>query len=702
MTGRVVLSGQRLHRLVLGLLLAVGHGYPKLLRLGEAAPGFPDVLGFGSRTTLVLAALIECAGGLLLAFAPRPRIPAAVLTGFFALIWTTMYGGRIGGADGGELAVLYLLGCLAVAIGERPSRGALSAATAALLMLSAPVTLLGQGHTHRPGQSERAVETTATSADLLRPALPVALYDGLGTFTRPADTASDSAQLFVNQGWRLAYAFARGAAEAAFAEAARRDTSCAMCWWGVAWAAGPYLNDPEPSAAALVRAAAAARRAWQLREHAQPADRALIDAMQVRYTPTDSGPQLAHQTYARALGAAHASHPRDDDIAALLGEARYLAHEGLLHTADGSPRPGTSAVLDPLALVVSRSPGHAGACHLFIHAAESGARVREAEPCARLLTASMPSASHMLHMPSHVWHRLGLWGDAVRANQLAVMADERAAAGGPPSVYPQHNLRMLLGGAVMDGQYAVALSAAQRIAASSPTSTLVVSMVHARFGRFDELRRMSPVTGAPIPTAWSAVLRGLSELASGDTAAARRQLSLVDAVAASTVPTAITQDVADRDWIALARGILAGELFAAAGAVDSAVSVLNASVRIEDALPYAEHPSWLIPARHVLGGVLLDAGRHADALRILCRDLAVYPHNGWALTGVVRALPGIPGSSARAIADAEQARTAAWQRADVWIGGPRVAPRAGPIKVTAGQLVPGAAPTVRAHSVCGG
>ncbi|MCU0624240.1 MAG: hypothetical protein MUF53_10340, partial [Gemmatimonadaceae bacterium] len=153
----------------------------------------------------------------------------------------------------------------------------------AMFVVGASAVADAQGHTHPPARREIAAASVATSADSSAAMGMVPLFDGLGTFGRRGDTTDPTVQRYIDQGWRLAYGFAREAAVASFAEAARRDSVCAMCWWGVAWAAGPYFNDPEPSPAALRRAAEAAARAWRLRARVRAGDRSLIEAMHVRF-----------------------------------------------------------------------------------------------------------------------------------------------------------------------------------------------------------------------------------------------------------------------------------------------------------------------------------------------------------------------------------------------------------------------------------
>jgi tetratricopeptide (TPR) repeat protein len=549
-----------------------------------------------------------------------------------------------------------------------------------------PADLWSQAHEHAAPQPA-AMRAAVTPP----PAAPsIALFDNLGAHGRPLGNVTAAAQRWFDQGLRLTWAFGHGEAVQSFTMGIAADSTCAMCWWGVAWASGPYLNDPASDSTRLAAAHVAIRRAQELAASARPADRALIDAMATRYAPVpDPARRRALDTaYALAMAAVAARFPNDDEVQTLLGEARLiLAGWDDLYTRDRRPLPRAAATLAPLETVLARNLRHPGACHLYIHATEAGPEPGKSEACADQLADMMPGASHMLHMPSHVYHRIGRWGDAVRANQRAIIADQHGRAGGVPGVYPSHNVAMLTGGAVMDGQRAVAIDALQRLARAAPSEEAMVMVALARFGRWTEIRAMRPRTDTPVTTAMSAAAFGLALLDAAEAGPARRQLELIEATleAAGRAPPpvitgrdawAIRFAAQDRYTIAIARGVLAGELLAARGQVDSAVTALEGAVAGEDSLEYEEHDRWLLPPRHVLAGVLLDAGRAPDAERVLRADLAKRPRNGWALRGLQQAL-----AAQGKVADAARVQrefAAAWARSDTWLPGPRFRP-GGPV-----------------------
>ena len=549
----------------------------------------------------------------------------------------------------------------------------------AILLGVAPAPLRAQAHEHAAAQPATIPIASVNTAPSAPP-----LHTNLGTHSRSLRHVSSTAQLWFDQGMRLTWAFGHAEAVRSFRMGIAADSTCAMCWWGVAWARGPYLNDPESDSTRLAEAYMAIQHAKVLAGSTRPVDRALIDAMAVRYeaVPSAARRRALDSAYANAMTAIAAHHPADDDVQALLGEARLLVLGwDQLYTSDRRPTPQAGYTLLPFETVLARNVAHPGACHLYIHATEAGPTPEKAERCADLLGDNMPGASHMLHMPSHVYHRVGRWGDAVRANQRAVMADQHGQAGGVPGVYPLHNLGMLFGGAVMDGQRAVALDALRSLARQSPSYDALVMVALARFGRWSELRTMRPRTDSPVIATWSAVALGLALLDSALTGPARTQLDLADALletarrataARGQDSQAVPRAVLDLHRMAIARGILAGELAAARGELDSAVAALESAVAAEDALPYEEHDLWLLPPRHVLGGVLLDAGRAADAERVLRADLKRRPNNGWALRGLQQALAAQGKSDEADRVRREFERT--WSRADTWLPGPRLRP----------------------------
>src|SRR5580765_842132 len=315
---------------------------------------------------------------------------------------------------------------------------------------------------------------------------PIEIYhNGLGQFTRKISSTNPEAQAFFDQGFQMMYPFAKPEAVRSFRESWKRDADCAICYWGEAWAWGSYLNAPMTAEEAPY-AYAAIQKAVSLKSHADAKERALIDALAIRYVEHFDAEKRREQdrAYADGMGQLMTKYPQDLEIATLYGDALFLME----------PRRGSRDINDPnvkrlhevLESVLARDLHHPGACHLYVHATESTQVPGRAEACAEFLGNSIPGASHINHMPSHTWNEVGRWGDSVRANLEAWHSDLKAAIGEGVAIYPEHNLHMLLYAAAYDGQGAVSMRAGKDYAKLTGNSFYEV-LTLVRFGRFDEV-----------------------------------------------------------------------------------------------------------------------------------------------------------------------------------------------------------------------
>lgn len=508
------------------------------------------------------------------------------------------------------------------------------------------------------------------------PSETVPLYDDLGDLSRRVGTRVPEAQLYFDQGLRLTYGFGHPEAIRAFQEAQRLDPECAMCFWGEAWARGPYINARMDSVGG-VAALAAIRRAQQLAardpSRVNPVEQDLIDAMAKRYVtvPTSQNRAGLDSVYADAMREVFQAHPEDLDVGTLFAESLMVLRPWDHWTREGRPQPGTDEVLSTLEAVLALDLTHPGSCHLYVHATEASPDPGRAEACADHLGDQIPGASHIPHMPSHTYVQIGRWGDAVRANQRAWHADQRAYYGSAPGIYPTHNLHMLLYAAAYDGQSAVAAQAARDLARLSAGSAFYVDVIMARFGRWDEL--LDRTAHGPTATVqWQRGVnhmgRGLAHLKAlegGTPDSASVYLDRLRAVRDSLPEGAAFRGHPQRGLLDIAGAILEGEIHAAAGRYPQAIQVLEAALPIEDGLDYDEPEPWPFPVRHVLGAILLEAGL-PDAAEVRYReDLRHHPGNGWALFGLERALGqlGLPVEAERT----GEEFAAAWSRADVWL-----------------------------------
>ena len=494
-------------------------------------------------------------------------------------------------------------------------------------------------------------------------AAPTPLYGNLGPHSRPIVTSSDRAQAYFDEGLLFMYAFGTGIALESFRAAQDEDPGCAACRWGEAWALSPYLNggmdaDAEREAYAAIREAEA-RAAG-----ASDVERALIEAFLVRYDaqPTPDKRKALDSLYAERMGEVAARFPDDLDVQTLWAEALML-----LRPRRGSvdlDAPDVRRILPILEGVLARDIRHPGACHLYIHLVEASSEPGRGEACATHLGDAI-AVSHVRHMPSHIYMNIGRYGDAVRGNQRAWHADQMAAHGGPPGVYPSHNLHMLLFAAVMDGQSAVAIQAARDLAREQPAWAWYVPVTLSIFGRWTEVLELGPEPDDPFQAAMWRYARGVAHLRIGAAEAAGDDLARLDEIRAGIGPDERFRFHDQATLLGVPRGILAAEIAWAAERGDEAVTLLEEAIAVEDALVYDEPEPWHLPARRVLGAILLETDRAERAEAVFREALDDHPGSGWALFGLERALRA---QGKRAEADeTRHAFEEAFRRADVWL-----------------------------------
>jgi tetratricopeptide (TPR) repeat protein len=515
----------------------------------------------------------------------------------------------------------------------------------------------------------------------------VPLYDNLGTHHYAISTDVPLAQQYFDQGLRLYYAFNHAEAIRAFEEAARQDPACAMCYWGTALSYGPNINLPMDSAAA-VAAYASLRHAQAAAPHASPREQALIGALTRRYAPvppTDRAP--LDSAYARAMQQVVQRYPDDVEARTLYAEALMDLSPWDYWNRDGSPRPDTPELLAQLDHVLAANPNHPGANHFYIHAVEA-VDPQRAVPMAERLAGLMPGAGHLVHMPGHIYVRVGRYEDAIRANEHAVHADETYIQDQNPAVgvytagYYPHNYDFLAFAASMIGRSRQAIGAAETMVSLAPQELLrepgMTFMQHhhtrhlqlkVRFGHWDGiLAAPAPAEDLPHARAMWHYARGRALAARGDAQAAEADLARVRAAARNPEHAEQRMEFNTSGAVlAVAAEVLAGHIAAARGELGRGVGHLREAARLEDELVYGEPPEWTIPVRQELGVVLLQAGRAAEAEQAFRQDLQRFPANGWSLHGLARALHA-QNRSAEADAVTEHFRSV-WSGADVQLSG---------------------------------
>ncbi|MEP7325140.1 MAG: hypothetical protein ABI836_04255 [Gemmatimonadota bacterium] len=528
-----------------------------------------------------------------------------------------------------------------------------------------------------------------TIVPALAPSDTVPLYPDLGDHHHAISTTVPRAQQYFDQGMRLVFGFNHGEAIRAFEEAGRLDPSCAICYWGAALAYGPHVNAPMDSASG-VAAWQDLRRAVALAPHASPAEQAYIRALTARYAATPPADRSSlDSAYATAMAALVRQYPNDLDAATLYAEALMDLRPWNYWRKDGSPYPGTDTVLSQLERVMAADPDHPGACHYYIHAVEAVAP-EKAVACAERLAALMPGAGHMVHMPAHIYIRVGRWNDAIMANEHAVHADETYIAAEQPSgIYPigyyPHNYHFLAFASIMAGRSAEAIAAAHGLVRNVPAdvarqvSVMEQMLPYAHFtlvtfGKWDAvLNEPMPPSDLRMATGLAFYARGVAFAAKGDWTNARAAADSVRLISEGTTPgdqvAMTTGEGENKKVIDIAMHSLLGEIAARRGNLAEAEGHFKAATEIEDSFNYTEPPQWYYPVRQSLGQVLLRAGKAAEAEAAYRADLKRFPENGWDLFGLAASLRA-QGKVAEA-AEVEARLARAWSEADITLTGSR-------------------------------
>ncbi|MEX0735602.1 MAG: hypothetical protein WD944_11105 [Steroidobacteraceae bacterium] len=512
------------------------------------------------------------------------------------------------------------------------------------------------------------------------------LLEGLGDYSMPVTSEGPDVQRWFDQGLAMTYGFNHDAAERSFLKAAELDPDCAMCWWGASLVLGPHVNskmDPANNAKAWDRL----QRAQRAADDATDKEQAFIKALSARYAaepPEDR--RLLDEAYAAAMAELAAKYPDDLDVVTLHAEAMMDLQPWDYWDATGQPKGHTAEVVSQLESVMQRDPKHAGALHLYVHAVEASPDPARGVAAADTLRELLPGSGHLVHMPAHIYARVGRYHDAVLANQKAIGADDAylAICKPGPGVYPlgyvPHNHHFLWFAATMEGASEAALAAAaatgqrtsdpelMRTPGLEAMQNFALTPLYAdvRFGRWQQVvETPKPADDLPYMQAMWNYAQGMAAVRQGRIDDAKRYHEAL--VPATTNPDIEKLMAWDRysliGGVRIAERFVAAELARAAKDYDAAIAALNAAVTIEDTLPYDEPPAWHWPSRQALGAVLLDAKKPAEAEKTYRDELQRNPENGWSLHGLALALKA-QGKKA----DAQEATdrfTRAWSNADI-------------------------------------
>lgn len=525
------------------------------------------------------------------------------------------------------------------------------------------------GADHAAGLSPDTAGTTAP------------LHAHLQGRTYPVSTASAEAQRYYDQGITLAWAFNHEEARRSFRAAQELDPTCAMCFWGEAFALGPNINDGMHDDA-VAPAFAAISRARDLMGGASPRERALIVALAERYAPDGTADRAAlDRAWADAMRGVADAYPDDPDILTLFADALMNLQPWDYWEADGhTPKGAAADIVAALEQALAIDPDHPAAAHLYIHAVEASATPERAEDFADRLRAAAPAAGHLVHMPAHIYARVGRHADSLAVNRAAVAADETmlAAIGDAASPlfrygYYPHNVHFLLIAAHFSGAREDAIDAAEklgRITSEDVSRDLawVQAIMTAPYTAHAQFSDTATVTALPQPdgafpfvTGFWCYARAVALARAGDIDAATDEVARIEGIIADADLSGLeAQYLPARDVLSIAALSARAQIARTKGAFEEAEDLLRRAIALESGISYMEPPYWYSPVQQTLGGVLLQDGRAEEAVEAFEAALATQPNNGWAVWGLSQAK--------RAMGDTRGAAAADRALDTVWVG----------------------------------
>ncbi len=504
------------------------------------------------------------------------------------------------------------------------------------------------------------------------------LLEGIGPVDFPLTSQNEMARAYFNQALTFSYGFNHAEAQRSFREAARRDPDCGICWWGVALVNGPNINKAMDDAQ-IAPAWEAVQNAVAAREGSSELEAALIDAVATRYSEDGEDRAALDAVYAGSMRAVAEQFPDNPHVLALYAESLMDLYPWSYWNEDGSPKEHTGALVAAIEKAIELDGEHPGALHLYIHAMEQYTPAK-AVAAADALGPLVPVAGHLVHMPSHIYLRVGRYHDAVLANTQASLADEDYitqcdAQGFYPAGYYPHNIHFLWYSAMMEGQKGLAVASAQRLHekidldmarqfGSIQRYLAVRGATYVRFGMWEEALAEPPAPeGMPMTAFMRDYAQGVALAATGKVAQAREVVVRMQAQRQTGELDAVMDRQGDIANLLTEIGVQLVEAEISRAEADDAGEIehLQAAIAAQDALPYTEPPFWHFPVRQALGTAYLRMEQPALAQVAFEEDLVKFPNNGWSLYGLreSRVAQGLPAD------DLDEALAQAWQYSDI-------------------------------------
>jgi len=532
-----------------------------------------------------------------------------------------------------------------------------------LLTIAAFSTAATISYTYHPGKVQTAEIDVYKQKQFILQCSPLYIpsedesippLEGWGNYSWKISTSSDSAQFYFDQGLNMYYAFHIIESRASFDKATHFDSACAMAWWGKALAFGPNINDfgYEPPSEALP----SATKANSLKNNGTNIEKALIEAMAVRYSADSASDQnKLNVLYKDEMNKVYETYGGNADVTALYADALMLLHPWDLYNHDYSPKQWTPEIITVLKNAFKININHPAANHYYIHVVEASARPQEALRSAEFLSNAMPNVSHITHMPSHIYIRTGYYNKGIEMNDKAVRGFKKYSQSFAPVangafLYSLHNLHMKMSCAQMAGNYQLSMETAKQLQENIPVFYLSAPgaignsvqyiyqsplFTQLRFGKWEEILEEKVVDSLSFTPVLQHFARGLAFAKTMRAIEAEKELELMKIKMNNpSLKTPIIPFNAAYDVAIVAENILEGVIAAQKKDYPDAITFLQKAVQAEDNLVYNEPRDWILPARQYLGDVLLKAGKYNEALAVFEADLAINPNNGWDLTGI--------------------------------------------------------------------
>ena len=488
------------------------------------------------------------------------------------------------------------------------------------------------------------------------------LFDGMGDHTHPITTNNKYVQRYFDQGLTIDFAFNHAESARSFRAGQTLDPNCAMCFWGEALALGPNINVTSNGSVIMAdqeRLAAyeAIQKAVSLKNKVSEKERDFIDALATRYNGDTASPRgPLDLAYAEAMRELSNKYPEDDDAASLFAESLMNTMPWDYWIDADSPKPLTVEAIEILEKVMARNPRHPMALHLYIHAVESSSQPERAEAAADILLDLVPGAGHLVHMPSHIYWRVGRYADASESNIMAAAVDEAYIAacnaqGFYPAAYYPHNIHFLWASSSMEGRSEIAIEAGEKVAKNVRLEMIdqfpgveffktvpMLSLV--QFGLWDRVLELDPpAERLEYANAIWHYARSVAYSNKGNIESAQKEQQMIESLKD-------TNDVLHLDSIyypasmllEIADSLALGEIAISNNDYQSAIQYFANAVSVQDALPYTEPPFWYYPTRLSLGKAYLLSDQADEAEAVFKENLKRYPRNGWALYGLIQAL----------------------------------------------------------------